>query len=557
MDLLPGEVIDRYQIETVLGEGGMARVFRARHTGLGTLHAIKLLTTTTPHIRERLLQEGRVQASLKHPNIVAVHDIIDVDGMPGLVMEYIDGPTLAALGLHLRPLSHAQLDSIALALFAGVEHAHGVQVIHRDLKPANVLLARHRKELVPKITDFGLAKLLSTDPRDSATRSGVAMGTPAFMAPEQVRDSKNVGPTADLWSLGAILFELVTGTRCFEGDDVFEIYRRVVDGERPAVRDLAPDAPERMVRAIDAALVVDRYERAASVERLRAVWTEGMVPTEGPVWDAGELERIGALGHGGKPWSVTDSVEPSGMPSRSGSGSEETLVVGDLHVAPSGSAEVAPRADATLTVEDLPTTPAPRASPWPMVLGGVAVLALGAGLWMAQPTEVPPPAPVPVTQPVPGAPAPPRPVPAAPAPAEPVAEPVAEPRAAPVPTPRPVPVATAPVPTPRPVPVATAPTPRPQPVEPPAPAPGPAPEPVPPPTAETTTGTVSVTGHDRVQIEQLATGQMLRPGPVPPGRYRVVAVFSGQPTPSEPFDVVAGGTVEVACSAMMGNCRVK
>jgi len=562
MDLIPGEVVDRYEIETVLGEGGMARVFRARHTGLGTLHAVKLLTTATPHIRDRLVQEGRVQASLKHANIVAVHDIIEVDGAPGLVMEYVDGPTLSALLVRGHRLSEAQLDALVLPILDAVEHAHAVHVVHRDLKPANVLLAREGRELVPKVTDFGLAKLLSTDRKDSATRSGVAMGTPAYMAPEQIRDAKNVGPESDLWSLGAILFELCTGTRAFAGDDVFEIYRCVVEGDRVPVRDLAPDVPERMVRTIDAALVVDRYERAATVAALRALWTEGMPAQEGAPWDAGELERIGGLGHGGKPWSVTDGgTSGAGRRATGPSGSEETLVLNDTlpeSVLSDSAAPPAPHVGAATLPSALPPMPSQEGEPprtggrWPWLVLGAAGLAVGLGGlgWGLRPaTEVPPPAPtaapVPTTQPTPE--------PTSPEPRVPIPEPRPTPPE-PVPSaPQPRPAAPEPRPAP-PEPVPSAPQPKPTPPEP-APS-APQPEPAAPQPAAATTSVV-VTGYSRVELAHEATGRTQPPGEVEPGTWRVVAVFGSTPTRSEPFDVAEGQTVTVVCAESMGKCQVK
>ncbi len=562
MDLIPGEVIDRYEIETLLGEGGMARVFRARHIGLGTLHAVKLLTAATPHIRDRLVQEGRVQASLKHANIVAVHDIIEIDGAPGLVMEYVDGPTLSALLAQGHRLSEAQLDALVLPILDAVEHAHAVHVVHRDLKPDNVLLAREGREFAPKVTDFGLAKLLSADRKDSATRSGVAMGTPAYMAPEQIRDAKNVGPEADLWSLGAILFELCTGTRAFAGDDVFEIYRCVVEGERVPVHDLAPGVPDRMVRTIGAALVVDRHERAATVAALRTLWTEGMPAQAEAPWNAGELERFGALGHGGKPWSVTDGA-PSGDGRQATGllGSEETLVLDDTLPesvlsdaaalpAPAGNVGTSPSPSA------LPPTPsqegeAPRpGGRWPWLALGAIGLAVGLGGlgWGLRPAaEVRPPPPT--AAPVPTAQPPPQPTPP-------------EPRA---PTPEPPPATPEPMP-PAPPPKLAAPAPRPAPPVPSAPPSRPTlpdPEPAAPqpepaaPQPATATTSVIVTGYSRVKLAHEATGRTQPPGEVEPGTWRVVAVFGSTPTRSEPFDVAEGQTVTVVCVETMGKCKVK
>ena len=175
MNLEQDEIVDRYRVEQLIGEGGMARVYRVRHVQLGSLHALKVLSMPVRSVRERLLQEGRVQASLRHEHAVHVHDIIEVDGAPGLVMEYIDGPSLSAfIRSTVSPLSWAQIDELAVGMISGVQHAHDVGVVHRDLKPGNVLLAIDDRRLVPKITDFGLAKVVATGSTSGSTRSGVA-----------------------------------------------------------------------------------------------------------------------------------------------------------------------------------------------------------------------------------------------------------------------------------------------------------------------------------------------------------------------------------------------
>ena len=269
MNLQQDEVIDRYRVETLVGEGGMARVYRVRHTQLGSLHALKVLAVPVRSVRERLLQEGRVQASLKHRNVVHVHDIIDVEGSPGLVMEYIAGPSLAQLLERTGALSWAQVDALATGLLRGMLHAHQVGVVHRDLKPGNVLLAQRGGRLVPKITDFGLAKVLSTGKTSGSTRSGVAMGTPSYMAPEQIRDSKSVGPAADLWSLGTLLYEVVTGERAFLGTDVYDTYERIMH------RQLVPidERPEPVYRVWvgDLSIELTSDFEPLAVQRLVAV----------------------------------------------------------------------------------------------------------------------------------------------------------------------------------------------------------------------------------------------------------------------------------------------
>ena len=205
MTLAVGATIERYQVEEVIGEGGMAVVVKARHLQLGSLHAIKVLKDCKPSVAERVVQEGQLQSTLKHPNVVHVTDMLTVNGSPALVMEYVSGPTLAQLLRQFRP-SFAQSDSIARGVMAGVAAAHKAGFIHRDLKPANVMLSVEGGILVPKITDFGLAKALQPDPDAMAkklTEQGMIVGTPAYMAPEQFENSSGVDARTDVFSLGA------------------------------------------------------------------------------------------------------------------------------------------------------------------------------------------------------------------------------------------------------------------------------------------------------------------------------------------------------------------
>jgi serine/threonine-protein kinase len=210
------DIGDRYTITAPIGRGGMARVFLVRHAKLGSLHALKVLEAADPSIHERFLQEGRIQSTLRHPNIVSVTDLIEVDGFPALVMDYIDGPTLDEL-IERRSLDLDQVDQLVRGIIAGVAEAHRHGLIHRDLKPSNILLDIQGDALVPRVVDFGIAKVLggaqSSGP--ATTRTGMALGTPAYMAPEQVRDTKSVTTRADIFALGAILYELVTRRRAF------------------------------------------------------------------------------------------------------------------------------------------------------------------------------------------------------------------------------------------------------------------------------------------------------------------------------------------------------
>jgi serine/threonine-protein kinase len=266
MPLSPGQEVDRYDVEAVLGQGGMAVVYRVRHRTLHTLHALKVLTMVSPGVRKRLLQEGRVQAQLRHPNVVAVTDVLDVQGAPALLMEYVNGPALDQFLASQRP-SLEQAEFLFRGVVEGVAQAHALGIVHRDLKPANVLLAG----MVPKVTDFGLAKAIRGEPGSGHTRTGATMGTPAYMAPEQIRNAKDVDARADVFALGALLYELVTGTLAFPQDDLLELFNAAAEGRYRPPRELVPDLPEHLERALTGALEPDRERRLPSCHALLAV----------------------------------------------------------------------------------------------------------------------------------------------------------------------------------------------------------------------------------------------------------------------------------------------
>lgn len=269
--LIEGAEIERYIVECFIGRGGMGAVYRARHKTLGTLHAIKVLAVAAPHIRERLVQEGRLQARLRHPSVVNVTDVLDVQGAPALVMDYVDGPSLEAWLRQVRP-STAQAELIFMGILSAVERAHALDIVHRDLKPANVMLDLSEGFPVPKVTDFGLAKALR---EDSAllhrTRSGMPFGTPSYMAPEQIREASRVDLRADIFALGTILYELLCARRAFEGRDLLEVLNAAVEGRFIHPRSILPELPQRLEAAILGCLVVDREARIPSCAVLREI----------------------------------------------------------------------------------------------------------------------------------------------------------------------------------------------------------------------------------------------------------------------------------------------
>ena len=289
-DLYDGEVVaGRYAAEAFLGRGGMASVYRVRHLQLGSLHALKILHLPTRSIRERLMREGRAQASANHPNIVPVTDVVDVHGCPGLVMRYIDGVSLRRLFALMAPLELPHARRLAIDLLKGVRAAHALDLVHRDLKPGNILvdLAHEPRALV---ADFGLAKVVSEDPGAALSRSGTPMGTPGYMAPEQIRDAKHVDERADVWALGIILYELYTGRRPVHWTGFVEFMAAVDAMEIRPPRSCRAEVPEAVDQAILAALKTDPDERTVTVQQLLdAVSSSGSVE---PVWLEDELQSL-------------------------------------------------------------------------------------------------------------------------------------------------------------------------------------------------------------------------------------------------------------------------
>lgn len=566
--LAEGHIIDRYTVLAQLGEGGMATVYKVRHNALGSFHALKLLKVQSPTIRDRLMQEGRTQATLRHANIVTVTDVIDVDGAAGLVMEFVDGPSLEEWLRENHP-SLELAEKLFRGVLAGVARAHRQGLVHRDLKPGNVLLDQDDDGLLPKVTDFGLVKALSEDPHASRTRAGIAMGTPAYMAPEQIRDARTVDQRADVFALGCILYELVCGRAPFGGVDTLATFNAVTSGQYPAPETLAPGVPARMIEAIAGCLRVDREHRIADCAELRRV-----LGGEGAVTGLPASVGVVALGGGDLAAAVAPAsavpAPPIGTWSDQDAASPPSRADSSTTMLPPDEASRAPHGTLAGTWFERPANtdssrlPRPRFGLGALVGGGVAALVTvgvllivgiaavfalrnGAG---ASP-EPPTPAPLQATAPV-----------------------VPEPEPAPTTAAAPPVESSADIPPP----VAATTTaktrqssetrassaagakvePAPAAVAIPAPAPVPAPTPVgTPATTSASTGMVRVVG-DAERVELAGVHGRVAPGSVPTGTYKVYAKFSGtDEAPGETIVVRAGQTVTLACNSGFLICRVR
>ena len=221
--------IPGYQVQGVLGHGGMGIVYRALDTRLQRTVALKMLLAgayARPAERERFLREGEAAAGLRHPNIVQVFDVGEHDGRPYFTMEFLEGGSLAQQ-LSGAPLPARPAAELLATLASAMQAAHRGGIIHRDLKPSNILLTA---DGTPKVADFGLARRQAGGA--GLTVSGAPLGTPSYMAPEQARgETHSIGPAADVYSLGAILYELVTGRPPFRGETASETEQQVIAQE--------------------------------------------------------------------------------------------------------------------------------------------------------------------------------------------------------------------------------------------------------------------------------------------------------------------------------------
>jgi len=295
--LAANQVLDRYTVLDLLGQGGMAMVYRLRHNQLETEHALKVLTITKASVRRRLILEGKVQANLRHQNVVAVTDVLSIAGAPGLLMEYIQGPALDDWLERYKP-NLDEIEAIFRGVVAGVGHAHNTGLIHRDLKPANIMVDRSGDKLVPKVADFGLAKIFAEEEEDDEgkrkrTRSGVAMGTPSYMAPEQIRSAKDVDVRADVYSLGCILYEMVTGELAFGQHDLPSIFDAVLAGSFEPVDSHVPDVPERFQNCILGCMHIDANRRIPDCDTLLEVLSGGTwagAESAGDTWSGSSMD---------------------------------------------------------------------------------------------------------------------------------------------------------------------------------------------------------------------------------------------------------------------------
>ncbi|MCB9592645.1 MAG: TonB family protein [Sandaracinaceae bacterium] len=412
-------VAGKYRVERLLGEGGMGTVYVATNERLQKEVALKVLSpgaATSPEAAVRLTREAIAASRVKHPGIVEIYDADVHEGQPWIAMELLHGETLGQR-LERGALPPVEALDVALETLAVLEPVHRAGIVHRDLKPDNLFFDRQADgRSVLKVLDFGIAKVVGAD-IGSTTRTGMAMGTPFFLAPEQARNAKDVDPRADLYAVGVILYHSLTGALPYEADSFGDLIAQMFSAGPRSLAAVAPSTPPELVAVIDRCLAVDREQRPPSARAL-----------------ADELARLR-----GRLTGVERSVAPT-LPLAPGA-------------APLAAPDALPYAATHRMEQGEPWTEAPSLpthARWPWMVGGLAVLLVaGAAVTLgalsddeprvteAPPTVAPPeplaPAPEPAREVVPP-PEPVRPPPEPPAPRVParsdvggstVAEPVA------------------------------------------------------------------------------------------------------------------------------------
>src|SRR5262245_60430106 len=280
----PSEIAGRYQVVQRLGAGAFGTVYKAKDRVLGRMVAIKTIrleglaaaSTDLRELTDRFKREAQVSAQLKHPNIVTIYDIGEVDGLSYLAMEFIDGVGLDKI-IAGGPLPVERAALIGAQVADALDFAHRANVVHRDIKPANIMIEAGDRV---KVTDFGIAKV--TDSGEHLTMTGSLLGTPSCMSPEQARGQELDG-RSDVFAVGCVLYEMLAGKKAFRGDSITGLIFKIITEEPPSLREIDHDLPDEMLRIISKAMSKapeTRYQSGRELaEDLLALTRPGSTPT--------------------------------------------------------------------------------------------------------------------------------------------------------------------------------------------------------------------------------------------------------------------------------------
>jgi serine/threonine protein kinase/formylglycine-generating enzyme required for sulfatase activity len=268
--MLGRELAGRYRLVHKIGEGGMGAIYKALHTKMDRICAIKLLTSLSKHDLDALARfnrEAKMASSIDNPHAVTIYDFGEAeDGTLYLAMEFIDGKPLSHLLDEQQTIPIERAVNITGQIAEGLAAAHSLGIIHRDLKPDNIMLTRKGGETdYVKVLDFGIAKTMAEDSADNLTKTGFVLGTPVYMSPEQISGEK-IDPRSDIYSLAIIVYEMLSGRLPFEGDNNQALMIKRITTEPIRLREVAPEIDEKVERVVMSGLARDRTSRIPSVE---------------------------------------------------------------------------------------------------------------------------------------------------------------------------------------------------------------------------------------------------------------------------------------------------
>lgn len=276
--IAPGALVgERYEVVRLIGKGGMGEVYEAVNVNSGRAVALKTIRAEIEQSleqRRRFLREAKAATAIDHPNVIEVLDVFeDDDGTLVMVMELLRGETLKAHRHKRGALTLHETAVLMVPVVEALHAAHAKGIVHRDLKPENVFLAESLGATVPRVLDFGIAKVLdpatiNSETQGGGTSTGSLLGTPHYMSYEQAMSEKDIDQRSDVWSLGVMVFEALTGRRPIEFENLGEMYTKFLTGSVPSIRELVPSVPDDVVQVLDGCLRLDRAERLDSLAPL-------------------------------------------------------------------------------------------------------------------------------------------------------------------------------------------------------------------------------------------------------------------------------------------------